>query len=125
MSDAPIERDKSGRFVKPEVDVRPPDLEQEYHPLALSIFGWTRSGRLPVIALLICAGALVAFVALSAGSRSVAAGLSNVSGFYALSGFLGAVVIAIVGVVLVRLFGRDADYYGEADTQPDDVEEQT
>ena len=123
MTDAPIERDQSGRFVKPEVDTRPPDREQDYHPLALTLFGWTRAPRLPLIATITVAAVLALVIMLSAGQQGVSGDLASVSGFYAGAALLSALILAVAGIVIVTLLGRDADYYGEEDTQPDDVEE--
>ncbi|MEM1389645.1 MAG: hypothetical protein AAGG45_01085 [Pseudomonadota bacterium] len=123
MSDVPIERDESGRFVKADIDVRPPDLEQEYHPMAVALFGWTRITRLPLILILLTLVFLLALVSLSTGTQHVNSGLTGVTGFYALAGGISALSILIVSVVIRALFGRSPDYYGEADTQPDDVEE--
>lgn len=124
MSDLPVERDESGRFVKQQAEdqVRP-DLEQDYHPLAVTLFGWTRSARVPLICLLLTALILFAVIALSASGQTVSGGLLSITGFYAAVGVVSGLVIAVIGTILVTALGRDEDYYGEADTLPDDAEE--
>ncbi|MEM1086368.1 MAG: hypothetical protein AAGH90_01465 [Pseudomonadota bacterium] len=126
MSETPIERDESGRFVKPDIDARPPDLEQDYYPLALTLFGWTRSARLPLIAIVMCVAVLLCLLVLSAGNTSVSSsGLTDITGFYAGAGLVATFAIILLGSVTRQIFGRGPDYYGEEDTQPDDVEERS
>lgn len=122
MSDLPLERDKGGRFVKAP-EATSPDLEQEYHPIALRLFGWTRSSRVSLVAILALVTLLVITVALTAGGQGVSGSLMASTGVYAGLGLIGAILIATIGAVAVRFLGRDADYYGEDDTLPDDVEE--
>lgn len=124
MSDLPVERDESGRFVKQQAEtaVRP-DLEQDYHPVAATLFGWTRSSRVPLFGLLLVGVLLLIVIGLSAGGPSVSDGPLGVTGFYAAVGILSGLAVAMVGTLLVSALERGEDYYGEADTLPDDAEE--
>ncbi|MEM7491871.1 MAG: hypothetical protein AAF296_00725 [Pseudomonadota bacterium] len=122
MSDTPVGRDESGRFVKADQDTRPPDIEHDYHPLALRLFGWTRSSRVLVILTGLTLVLLVAVIGLSAGPRQVSDDLRDMTGFYAALGGLSVFFFLVAGFILRALLGRNPDYYGEAETQPDDVE---
>ena len=122
MNDTPIGRDESGRFVKTDQDTRPPDIEHDYHPFALKLFGWTRSSRLPLILTGLTLILLMAVIGLSVRAEHVGDELRDMTGFYASVGGIAVLVFLLAGFILRALLGRDTDYYGEADTQPDDVE---
>lgn len=120
----PIERDASGRFVKPDSDepvIRPED--DQIHPLSRLLFGWVDSPRTPIILLLIVvliAGILI--VADLALERHEYLSFANSTGFYAFWGFSAFAIAVLSGWPLGKLLRRDEDYYGEAETTPDDVE---
>ena len=47
---------------------------------------------------------------------------ANATGFYAIWGFAAFAIAVLSGWPLGKLLRRDEDYYGEADTTPQDVE---
>lgn len=123
MTDLPVDRDENGRFVSQQAEVTKPDLEQDYHPMAARLFGWTRSPLVPPIGLALFAVLLVLSVALSTARAAMTGTVLDVTGFYAGMGLVGAIIIALLGTLLLSVLERDEDYFGEADTMPDDVEE--
>ncbi len=116
------ERDSSGRFIKPEQDAPKPS-DENMHPMSKLLFGWVGSTRTPIILLilviLICAG-LVAFDLTV--NRHEYLDFANANGFYAIWGFAAFGLAVLSGWPLGKLLRRDEDYYGEADTTPQDVE---
>lgn len=122
MNETPVGRDESGRFVKADQDTRPPDIEHDYHPFAVRLFGWTRSSRLLLILTGLTLILLAAVIGLSAGPRQVSDDLRDMTGFYAVLGGLSVLFFLVAGIILRTVLGRNFDYYGEAETQPDDVE---
>lgn len=118
----PPERDSSGRFIKPEQDAPKPS-DENMHPMSKLLFGWVGSTRTPIILLilviLICAG-LVAFDLTV--NRHEYLDFANANGFYAIWGFAAFGLAVLSGWPLGKLLRRDEDYYGEADTTPQDVE---
>lgn len=118
----PPERDSSGRFIKPEQEAPKPS-DEKMHPMAKLIFGWVGSPRTPIMLLilviLICAG-LVAFDLTV--NRHEYLDFANANGFYAIWGFAAFGLAVLSGWPLGKLLRRDEDYYGEADTTPQDVE---
>ena len=118
----PPERDASGRFVKPEQEEQLPG-DETMHPLSKALFGWVGSSRTPLFLLIavivICVGLVVIDLAVN---RHEYLDFANANGFYALSGFAAFALAVLSGWPLGRLLRRDEDYYGEADTTPHDVE---
>ena len=118
----PTERDASGRFVKPEKEeVLPGD--ETMHPMSKPLFGWVGSARTPlfllVAVIVICVGLVVIDLAVN---RHEYLDIANANGFYALWGFAAFALAVLSGWPLGKLLRRDEDYYGEADTKPHDVE---
>lgn len=122
MSQTP-DRDGNGRFVKPPGPEHRPD-QTNIHPVGKLLFGWTDSPRTPFVLLLIVivlVGGMTLVDVLHQRHEYVEE--ANMTGFYALWGF-GAFAIAVLsGWPLARLLRRSEDYYGEAETTPDDIEE--
>lgn len=119
----PIERDKTGRFVKPESPDTPVVTDHDVHPVSRLLFGWVESPRTPVLLLAIvslsCAGLILVDLVLH---RHEYVELANATGFFGLWGF-GAFALAVLsGWPLGKLLRRSEDYYGEAETTPADVE---
>lgn len=118
----PPERDASGRFVKPEQDTPQPG-DENMHPMSKLLFGWVGSPRTPLILLilviLICVGLVLYDWTLN---RHEYLDFANANGFYALWGFAAFALAVLSGWPLGKLLRRDEDYYGEADTTPQDVE---
>ncbi len=118
----PPERDSSGRFVKPDQDDGLPD-DSTMHPMSKLLFGWVSSPRTPLIFLIlvvvICFVLVVIDVSLN---RHDYFSFANANGFYAIWGFLAFALAVLSGWPLGKLLRRDEDYYGEADTTPQDVE---
>jgi len=120
----PTERDTSGRFVKPEVE--PPTHVanlRDMHPMSRLLFGWVDAPRTPVILLLLVIAIAVALVLIGMIAPSHGGfGITHITGFYGLWGF-GAFSFAVLsGWPLGKLLRRSEDYYGEAETTPQDVE---
>ncbi|GAB5457233.1 MAG: hypothetical protein Hens3KO_02630 [Henriciella sp.] len=121
----PIERDQSGRFVKPEIEAEIPSLhDDQVHPLSRFLFGWVEAPRTPFLlfvgVILICAGLIGIDLLLV---RHEYVDLANATGFYGLWGF-GAFALAVLsGWPLGKLLRRSEDYYGEAEMTPQDVED--
>ena len=118
----PPERDSSGRFIKPEDDAAKPS-DENMHPLSRLLFGWVSSSRTPLILLilgiLICVGLVVFDLAVN---RHEYLDFANANGFYAIWGFAAFGLAVLSGWPLGKLLRRDEDYYGEAETTPQDVE---
>lgn len=121
----PPERDESGRFVKPEQDEPTPN-DDDMHPLARVLFGWVSSPRTPLLILIASIIIAIALVLIDlAVNRHEYLEFANANGFYAMWGF-GAFAIAVLsGWPLGKLLRRDEDYYGEAETTPQDVESES
>ena len=119
----PPERDSSGRFVKPEQDLPTPN-DDGMHPVSRVLFGWVSSPRTPLMLLVLTVVIAIALVLIDfAVNRHEYLDFANANGFYALWGF-GAFALAVLsGWPLGKLLRRDEDYYGEADTTPHDVEQ--
>ena len=119
----PPERDSSGRFLKPERDEPMPN-DDDMHPMSKLLFGWIGSPRTPLIVLLlvilICAGLVVFDLSVN---RHEYVDMANANGFYAIWGFAAFALAVLSGWPLGKLLRRDEDYYGEADTTPQDVEQ--
>ena len=119
----PPERDSSGRFLKPERDEPMPN-DDDLHPMSKLLFGWIGSPRTPLIVLLlvilICAGLVVFDLSVN---RHEYVDMANANGFYAIWGFAAFALAVLSGWPLGKLLRRDEDYYGEADTTPQDVEQ--
>ncbi|MEM9180819.1 MAG: hypothetical protein AAGA89_13980 [Pseudomonadota bacterium] len=118
----PPERDSSGRFVKPEDDAPMPS-DENMHPLSRMLFGWVSSSRTPlfllILVILICAGLVLFDLAVN---RHEYLDFANANGFYAIWGFAAFGLAVLSGWPLGKLLRRDEDYYGEAETTPQDVE---
>ncbi|MEM7639947.1 MAG: hypothetical protein AAF269_12905 [Pseudomonadota bacterium] len=118
----PPERDSSGRFVKPE-DEAPKPSDENMHPLSRILFGWVSSSRTPlfllILVILICAGLVLFDLAVN---RHEYLDFANANGFYAIWGFAAFGLAVLSGWPLGKLLRRDEDYYGEAETTPQDVE---
>ncbi len=120
----PTERDASGRFVKPPEPEKPVILDNEnVHPLSKALFGWTESPRTPTILLLLVILIIAGLTVLDMNiERKDYVEFANAYWFYSLWGF-GAFSIAVLsGWPLGKLLRRSEDYYGEADTMPEDVD---
>ncbi|MCR9271459.1 MAG: hypothetical protein NXH72_15820 [Hyphomonadaceae bacterium] len=118
----PPERDASGRFVKPEEDMPIPN-DDDMHPMSKVLFGWVSSPRTPLALLILVILISIGLVLFDFGlDRHEKVEMANANGFYALWGF-GAFALAVLsGWPLGKLLRRDEDYYGEAETTPNDVE---
>jgi hypothetical protein len=118
----PPERDSSGRFVKPEPEAPKPS-DENMHPMSKLLFGWVGSPRTPLILLVlvivICAGLVIFDLTVN---RHEYLDFANANGFYALWGFAAFALAVLSGWPLGKLLRRDEDYYGEAETTPQDVE---
>ncbi|MEM7328218.1 MAG: hypothetical protein AAF437_05720 [Pseudomonadota bacterium] len=118
----PPERDSSGRFVKPEDDAPKPG-DEDMHPMSKLLFGWVGSPRTPLILLilviLICGGLVLFDLGVN---RHEYLDFANANGFYAIWGFAAFGLAVLSGWPLGKLLRRDEDYYGEAETTPQDVE---
>lgn len=118
----PPERDASGRFVKPEQDLPQPN-DDDMHPMSRLLFGWVSSPRTPMILLILTL--VIAFILVLvdfAINRHEYLDFANANGFYAIWGFAAFALAVLSGWPLGKLLRRDEDYYGEADTTPQDVE---
>ncbi|MCF6328535.1 MAG: hypothetical protein L3J02_01875 [Henriciella sp.] len=120
----PTERDITGRFIKPEADEpATPAHDNDMHPLARLLFGWVESPRTPLFLLIavvtVCAGLIGVDLILD---RHEYIEEANMIGFYALWGFGSFALAVLSGWPLSKLLRRSEDYYGEADTTPQDVE---
>ena len=119
----PPERDSSGRFVKPEQDLPPPS-DHDMHPMSRLLFGWVSSPRTPMILLVLTVVIALALVLIDfAVNRHEYLDFANANGFYAIWGFAAFALAVLSGWPLGKLLRRDEDYYGEADTTPQDVEQ--
>lgn len=120
----PPERDASGRFIKPEEEAPKPS-DEHTHPMSKLLFGWVESPRTPflllLIVVLIAAGLIVADVFIDRHEYKYTA-FAESTGFYAFWGFAAFAIAVLSGWPLGKLLRRDEDYYGEADTKPQDVE---
>jgi len=121
----PPERDSSGRFLKPEHDEPKPN-DDGMHPMSKLLFGWVGSSRTPLFILLlvivICVGLVLFDLTVN---RHEYLEFANANGFYAIWGFAAFALAVLSGWPLGKLLRRDEDYYGEADTTPQDVESDT
>jgi hypothetical protein len=119
----PVERDSNGRFVKTEAETPKVVKDDDMHPLSKVLFGWVDSPRTPTIFLIVVIAICVILFALDVFvDRHDYFHFAESTGFYALWGF-GAFALAVLsGWPLGKLLRRDEDYYGEADTTPEDVE---
>ena len=119
----PIERDRSGRFVKPDAPETQAPGDDDMHPMARVLFGWVESKRTPGLLLalvaLICAALIVADLALP---RHEYVEMASTTAFYGLWGFGAFSLAVLTGWPLGKLLRRSEDYYGEAETTPKDVE---
>lgn len=119
----PPERDANGRFIKPETDAALAPDDANMHPLSKLLFGWVGSPRTPLLLLIlvvtICIGLILVDFAVN---RHEYLDFANANGFYALWGFAAFALAVLSGWPLGKLLRRDEDYYGEADTVPNDVE---
>lgn len=119
----PPERDSSGRFVKPESDEPIKPSNSDMHPLSKLLFGWVDSPRTPLLLLILVIVISVGLVLVDLGiDRHEYVDLANANGFYAIWGFAAFGLAVLSGWPLGKLLRRDEDYYGEAETTPDDVE---
>ncbi|MEL6724819.1 MAG: hypothetical protein AAFP81_04390 [Pseudomonadota bacterium] len=118
----PPERDASGRFVKPE-DEMPIPNDDDMHPVSRLLFGWVSAPRVPLAILIFVIVLTVGLVLLDLSlDRHEKVEMANANGFYALWGFAAFALAVLSGWPLGKLLRRDEDYYGEAETTPDDVE---
>ena len=101
-----------------------PYRDDHVHPVARLLFGWVEAKATPgiilVLVLLIAIGLFLADVFVD---RHEYLEFANATGFYGLWGFAAFAIAVLSGWPLGRLLRRDEDYYGEADTVPDDIEE--
>ncbi|MEL6857713.1 MAG: hypothetical protein AAFO74_04960 [Pseudomonadota bacterium] len=118
----PPERDASGRFVKPDQEDGRPD-DSNMHPMSKLLFGWVSSPRTPLILLVLVIAICLILVLIDVSlNRHDYFQFANANGFYAIWGFLAFALAVLSGWPLGKLLRRDEDYYGEADTTPQDVE---
>jgi fucose 4-O-acetylase-like acetyltransferase len=118
----PPERDANGRFVKPDTDTEVLG-DHGMHPISKLLFGWVGSPRTPFVLLVLVIAICVALVLIDlAVNRHEYLDFANANGFYALWGFAAFALAVLSGWPLSKLLRRDEDYYGEADTTPQDVE---
>jgi hypothetical protein len=123
----PPERDASGRFIKPEEEAPKPS-DEHTHPMSKLLFGWVESPRTPflllLIVVLISASLIVAdlIIGREVKEKYQAIAFTQSTGFYAFWGFAAFAIAVLSGWPLGKLLRRDEDYYGEADTKPQDVE---
>ena len=119
----PPERDSSGRFVKLESDEPKQPSDENMHPMSKLLFGWVEAPRTPFLLLVIVVAiSAVLIVADLAINRHDYLDFANATGFYAFWGFAAFAIAVLSGWPLGKLLRRDEDYYGEADTKPNDVE---
>lgn len=119
----PPERDSSGRFVKPEQELPKPS-DHDMHPMSRILFGWVSSPRTPLILLILTVVIAIGLVLFDfAVDRYEYVDMANANGFYAVWGFAAFALAVLSGWPLGKLLRRDEDYYGEADTTPHDVEQ--
>lgn len=119
----PPERDSSGRFVKPEEDLLAPN-DDDMHPMSRLLFGWVSSPRTPLILLVLTIVIAVGLVLIDfVVNRHEYLDFANANGFYAIWGFAAFALAVLSGWPLGKLLRRGEDYYGEADTVPQDVEQ--
>ncbi len=119
----PPERDASGRFVKPEPDEPMKPSNDDMHPLSKLLFGWVESPRTPLLLLILVILISVGLIVIDLGvNRHEYLDFANATGFYAIWGFAAFAIAVLSGWPLGKLLRRDEDYYGEADTTPQDVE---
>ena len=119
----PPERDSSGRFVKPEQELPKPS-DHDMHPMSRILFGWVSSPRTPLILLILTVVIAIGLVLFDfAVDRHEYVDMANANGFYAVWGFAAFALAVLSGWPLGKLLRRDEDYYGEADTTPHDVEQ--
>ncbi|MBR9834960.1 MAG: hypothetical protein GYB42_07175 [Alphaproteobacteria bacterium] len=93
------------------------------HPVSKLLFGWVEAPRTPLFlfigVILVCAGLVLVDLTLN---RHEYIHLAEGFAFYAMWGF-GAFAFAVLsGWPLGKLLRRSEDYYGEAETTPQDVE---
>jgi len=118
----PPERDANGRFVKPDTETEVLG-DHGMHPISKLLFGWVGSPRTPFVLLVLVIAICVALVLIDlAVNRHEYLDFANANGFYALWGFAAFALAVLSGWPLSKLLRRDEDYYGEADTTPQDVE---
>ncbi|MEO1322490.1 MAG: hypothetical protein AAFV59_05725 [Pseudomonadota bacterium] len=118
----PPERDASGRFVKPDQDAPKPN-DDDMHPTSKLLFGWVSSPRTPLILMILVVVISIGLVVFDlAVNRHEYLDFANANGFYAIWGFAAFALAVLSGWPLGKLLRRDEDYYGEADTTPQDVE---
>ena len=119
----PPERDSSGRCVKPEQELPKPS-DHDMHPMSRILFGWVSSPRTPLILLILTVVIAIGLVLFDfAVDRYEYVDMANANGFYAVWGFAAFALAVLSGWPLGKLLRRDEDYYGEADTTPHDVEQ--
>lgn len=121
----PPERDESGRFIKPEPGQDPilPGDTGDMHPVSRLLFGWVESPRTPIILLILVILLAIGLVVVDLGiHRHEYLEFANATGFYAMWGFGSFALAVLSGWPLGKLLRRDEDYYGEAETTPQDVE---
>ncbi|MEQ3745233.1 MAG: hypothetical protein ABNH53_03235 [Henriciella sp.] len=121
----PTERDASGRFIKNETDSAEVNHgADDMHPVSKILFGWVENKRTPLALLVVIIVVCVSLFAVDVfHHRPEYLHFAEATGFYALWGF-GAFALAVLsGWPLGKLLRRSEDYYGEADTVPNDVED--
>ncbi|MEM0985920.1 MAG: hypothetical protein AAGJ32_06720 [Pseudomonadota bacterium] len=100
-----------------------PRSDRPDHPAAKALFGWVEAKSTPNILLV---GTIVIAIVLFAIDlrleRHEYLDFANSIFFYGIWGFLAFGLAVLSGWPLGRLLRRDEDYYGEAETQPADVE---
>ncbi len=124
MTIPPIERDETGRFVKPPEGEKPILHDNEnVHPMSKLLFGWVESPRTPTILLLLVILLGAALIVLDTMvERHDYFKFAEAAWFYSAWGFGSFALAVLSGWPLGKLLRRDEDYYGEADTKPDDID---
>lgn len=88
------------------------------------LFGWVSSPRTPLILLVLTIVIAVGLVLIDfVVNRHEYLDFANANGFYAIWGFAAFALAVLSGWPLGKLLRRGEDYYGEADTVPQDVEQ--
>ena len=125
MTQPTQQRDTHGRFIKPEQDAQSKHAytEDEVHPLAQFLFGWVEHPRTPLFLLGGVIGLSVILVLMDfIVHRHDYFGFAEFAAYYAFWGFAAFTLAVLSGWPLGALLRGDEDYYGEAETTPDDVE---
>jgi len=99
------------------------DGDDQMHPVAKALFGWTEYKRTPVILLAVVIGVCIGLASADLMvNRHDYFHFAESTAFYAIWGFAAFALAVLSGWPLGKLLRRDEDYYGEAETTPSDTE---